>query len=247
MWHPFDLMPQELTVPDAVRNASAGDRCRLVYGERITRWFKDKASTDQQWPPTVDKKPGLTLARQPGPAGTFDLDVRQTWVLTNTQTMTGKMTCRAEGWRSPLTWEFRQTFLNDKGKPLVPGLTESGRWKNGILERSTKGDHGEVRQTVRATELASVYALIANFPKEGEAAGSTGLLREALTYSPDAAWQPAPKVLQESPLARGLRGYVLKSEGGFPADCWVNAAGVVVYVCYGPNRAFVLDQVEALA
>jgi hypothetical protein len=247
MWHPFDIMPQDLAVDDALKTAAPGDHCRLVYGERVVRWFKDKSSADSQWPPTVDKKPGLVLTRRPGSDGTWDLDLQQTWVLTNTQTMSGKMTCRRIGWRSPLSWEFQQSFQTSKGKEFLPGLTERGSWRDGELLRVTSGASGEVEKTDRAAELAATYALLADFPKEGEATGDTGLLQENLGYSPRAGFVPCSKALQENPLARGLRGSVLKNEGGYPADFWTNPAGVVIYACYGPNRVFVLEKAEAVS
>lgn len=247
MWHPFDIMPQELALTDAVRGASVVGPCRLVFGERVTRWFKDKSSADQQWPPTVDQKPGLTIIRRPADDGTHALEIQHSWVLTNTQTMSGRMICRADGWRSPLKWEFTQTFLTDKNKPLVPPLTETGRWQDGTLERTTKGSAGEVRKTAKVSQLASTYGLMAGFPKVDEATGSAGLIQEALTFCPEATLQPVPSILQENPLAKGLEGFVLKSADGFPSDYWVNANGAVVYVCYGPNRVFVLDKVEVLS
>lgn len=247
MWHPFDIMPQELTVSDTVRNFSVSGPCRLTYGERVTRWFKDKSSADQQWPPTVDRKPGLTLTRRPAGEGTLDLEILHTWILTNTQTMSGRMTCRTDGWRSPLSWEFRQTFVTDKNKPFLSGVIESGSWKNGLLERVTRGAAGEVRKSTQAAQLASTYALMADFPEPSEASGTTGLLQEALSFSSDVALVPVPALLQENPLAHGLRGFSLQGGNGYPADYWVNSAGTVIYVCYGPNRAFVLDKAEALS
>ncbi len=247
MWHPFDIMPQDLAVADALRTASAPESCRLVYGERVVRWFKDKSSADSQWPPTVDKKEGLTILRKPGGEGTQELDIEQTWQLTNKQTMSGKMTCRNDGWRSPLNWEFQQTFLTDKNKPLVPDLSEQGSWKDGLLIRSTKGANGEVRKENRTAQLASAYALLAGFPKEDEVTGNTGLLREVQGYSQRASLEPCSKLLQETPLAQGLRGVVLKNEGGYPGDYWINPAGVVIYACYGPNRVFVLEKMEAIS
>ena len=126
-------------------------------------------------------------------------------------------------------------------------MVESGRWENGILERSTKGTSGEVRKTGKVSKLACTYGLMAGFPEPDEAIGSTGLMQEALTFCPEATLQPVSSILQENPLAKGLQGFVLKSVDGYPADFWVNANGAVVYVCYGPNRVFVLDKVETLS
>ncbi len=247
MWHPFDIMPQELAVAEDLRAASPDGDCRLVYAEHIVRWFKDKSSTDTQWPPTVDKKPGVTIEKRTGKDGTLNLNIEQIWQLTNKQTMRGEMTCRGDAWRSPLDWTFQQSFLNERNKAFVPNMIEQGNWKNGVLTRVTKGTNAEVRKMAQAAELASTYALMASFPHDGAISGSTGLLQEGLLYSPEAELVPCAKGLHENALAQGLRGIALKNEGGYPADYWINPAGVVIYVCYGPNRAFVLEKLEALS
>lgn len=246
MWHPFDIMPQELAVSDELRNASPGENRHLVYGERVTRWFKDKSSTDQQWPPTVDKKPGITLSRRLAASGTAELEIRHIWQLTVAQDMAGRMTTRTDGWRSPLSWEFQQSFLTERNKSLVPSVVDSGSWRDGVLERVTKGNSGTVRKSTPAAQLASTYALMADFPRDGQASGSTGLLREALSFTPDVSLQPVPQAVRDNPLARGLTGFVLQAPSGYPADFWVNASGLVIYACYGPNRAFILEKAETL-
>ena len=248
MWHPFDIMPNELALAPSLRTASPPARFRLVFGERITRWFKDKSDVNKQWPPTVDRKDGMTLSRRPGTDGSWNLDVKHVWQLTNTHTLEGTMACAAAGWRSPHRWNFRQTFLSDRGAEAVPPLTEEGTWKDGVLTRTTTGNAGSLTKSDPTSRLAVQYGLMADFPlAEALKLEPTGLLQEGLTFSPDASLRRCPDDLQKRPLAEGLTGFVLNTSQGYPADFWVNPAGLVVYVCFGPNRAFVLDRMEEIA
>ncbi|MEZ6192111.1 MAG: hypothetical protein R3C45_12605 [Phycisphaerales bacterium] len=66
MWHAFDIIADELAVDPAVRGLAAGPGHRLVYSERVVRWFSDKTGQGQ-WPAVVDRQPGITLER-PGKA-----------------------------------------------------------------------------------------------------------------------------------------------------------------------------------
>lgn len=248
MWHPFDIMPGELALEPALRTASAPPRVRLVFGERITRWFKDKSEAAKQWPPTVDRKEGLTLSRRPGEAESWDLGVRQVWQLTNVHTLEGTMSCAAAGWRTPRRWSFRQTFLTDRGTEVLPSLTEEGAWKDGVLTRTTTGKSGSLAASDAAPRLAAAYGLMADFPlAEALKLEPAGLLQEGLAFSPDASLRRCSDALQKNPLANGLTGFVLHTSQGYPSDFWVNPSGLVVYVCFGPNRAFVLDRMEEIA
>lgn len=249
MWHPFDIMPGELALDSALRSASAPSRARLVFGERITRWFKDKSESAKQWPPTVDRKEGLSLSRRPGSTdGSWDLGVRQVWQLTNVHTLEGTMSCATVGWRSPHQWNFRQTFLSDRGAEVLPPLTEAGTWKAGLLTRTTTGKDRALTASGETSRLAAQYGLMADFPlAEALQLEPAGLLQEGLTFSPGASLRRCPDDLQKHPLAAGLTGFVLDTPQGYPADFWVNPAGLVVYVCFGPNRALVLDRLEEIA
>jgi|GEM_PF-2546558 len=248
MWHPFDILGDELFVDKTLRDSDAPSHCRLVYSERITRWFKDKSDQNNQWPPTVDRKPGVQISRRID-GDRMRLEVLHEWQLMIRHLLSATMDGSARGWRSPESWSAQVTFSNIRnGREFLPEIRETGSWSGGRLEQVSQGAENSITQSGEARSLASVYALLANFPRPDEISsiGSTTLLEEGFTVTPDVTLLRCPENLQKHPMAAGLDGYALRGKGNFPADYWVNRQGLVVFVCMGPHRAFVLESLETL-
>ncbi len=246
MWHPFDLMSKELAVDETLRAAGAPQGCRLIYGERITRWFKDKSDAVSQWPPTVDHKPGVTIARRVE-GENWDVEVSHVWKITITQSFSAKLSVRRDGWRSPIAWQYTQNFVKEHGGMLVPDTRGTGSWKDGVISTNITGASGKLALSEPAPSLCSLYSLLADFPAEPARLGEAALLGENLMYFPKASFSQPSAALAANPLAIGLKGYILRPAMGWPMDFWVNEQGLVVYWCQGPHRAFVLEKIEGLA
>ncbi|MBC2592924.1 hypothetical protein H5P28_01495 [Ruficoccus amylovorans] len=240
-------MTDELALPDGMKSVAGNSQVRRVYGERVTRWFKDKSSADSQWPPTVDKRPGIRLDIRTERGG-FDLGITHEWPLTSNFTLSGEMRCADNAWRSPTIWNLAQTFTTTRGNEILPAIVEQGRWENARVQTVTTQGTREIRNARAAPAFASVYALMAAFPDVSRGGLGEALLQEeTLSFVTSARIKNAPKELQRNKLAQGLTGYTVYTATGYPADYWLNENGVVIYVCWGPNRAFVLEQSEELA
>jgi hypothetical protein len=246
MWHPFDIQKDELFVDEALKDSAIPPTCSIVYSERITRWFQDKSDQHNQWPPTVDRKPGIRVTRRIE-EDLMKLDIVHEWELVISHLLSAKMECSANGWRSPKSWTAQETFTNVRGgRDFLPKIEESGHWRGGMLKQVSKGREQTITRARGAKSLSSFYSLLANFPSEEEipSLGTTTLLEEGFMVTPDVTMLPCPKNLQQHPMAKNLVGYTLRGRGNFPADFWFNKHGLVVYVCLGPHRAFVLESLE---
>lgn len=248
MWHPFDILGDELSVEKTLRDSVFPASCRLVYSERVTRWFKDKSDQNNQWPPTVDQKPGIQISRRVEDDA-MRVEVVHEWELMIRHLLSATMDCSTKGWRSPSSWLAQVTFRNIRGgKEFLPEIREVGSWSDRRLKQVSQGAKNSITRSSEVDSLASVYALLANFPSPDEASslGSTTLLEEGFTVTPDVTLLPCPENLQQHPMAEGLRGYALRGKGNFPTDYWVNRHGLVVFICMGPHRAFFLESLESL-
>jgi len=249
MWHPFDLMPEALAVPAELRNASTSTACRLVYRQAVTRWFKDKSS-QEQWPPDLDLRPGITLTRRMDGDGRWHLEVLQTWELDARRTMAGTLVCDMRGWRRPLRYEFRQRFESRAAAAMWPETRESGQWQSdGTLARQTTVGEKSAPQAVRADAWLALYALLGDFPAWADSwptAADTALLGEGGVVVRGARLRRCELPQGRHALAQGLRGYVLELQHGMPQEFWINENGVVIYWLEGPNRALWLTEVEGL-
>lgn len=249
MWHPFDILGDELFVDEILKHSRPSPSSRAVYGERVTKWFKDKSDTQNQWPPTVDRKPGIEITkRQTG--STMSLEVVHTCAMMIRHRLDVKMECVTTGWRSPSSWSVRQTFANSSnGREFLPGIEENGRFRDGVFQQEIGTKDKRTKSSHQLNSLASIYPLMANFPSEesAETLGETNLLQEGFTLATNVALAPVPEALQAHPKATGLRGRVLLGKYDFPADYWFNEHGVVVYMLMGPHRAFVLEEMEELS
>lgn len=249
MWHPFHLMTEALTLPREVREASAATAGRFVYRQFVTRWFKDKSS-DEQWPPDLDTRPGLTLTRRMDGGGRWHIEVEQTWELQARRSFTGTLVCDMRGWRRPLRYEFRQTFANRAGVAVWPETRETGRWQpDGTFVRQSSVGEKTTTQTVTAAAWLAHYALLADFPAWSDAWPKTdaACFGEGGTLATGVRLQRCELPQCRHALAAGLRGYVLQPRGGgMPQEFWINENGIVVYWIEGPNRAMALAAVEGL-
>jgi hypothetical protein len=250
LWHPFDIIgAEELSVNESLRTAATPAARECVYTERVTRWFGDKSDQKNQWPPTLDQKPGIRISCRPD-GETMKVGVVQVWEQMINHELTASMECSASGWRSPSSWTVKHTFKQARsGREFVPDIDETGRWQQGTLTRTSQGQETAMTRSRSVGSLASVYALLANFPRVEEIPelSQTTLLQEGFVVTPDADLVNCPEVLREHPLAQGLRGYTLLNKGNFPSDFWVNDNGLVVYICLGPHRVFVLNSLQTIS
>jgi len=248
MWHPFHLMPEALTLPKELRDASASTAGRFVYRQLVTRWFKDKNSTEQ-WPPDLDTRPGVTLTRRMDNGGRWHIDVEQTWELSARRTFTGTLVCEMRGSRRPLRYEFKQTFRNRAGETVWPDTRETGRWQpDGEFVRQSFVGEKVATETVSADAWLATYALLADFPAWSDAWPKTdaACFGEGGTVLQGARLQRCEWPQSRHALAEGLRGYVLSFRGGMAQEFWINENGLVVYWFEGPNRAMALAETEGL-
>jgi hypothetical protein len=250
LWHPFDILgKEELAVAGNLRNAEVSGAWSGTYTERVTRWFKDKSDPDRQWPPTVDRKPGIRLTCRPE-GDRLKVEVAQDVQQLISHLLTATMECSASGWRSPSKWTAKHTFAKTgRAKEFLPEVEETGKWESGTLTQTSQGRETAMTKSRPARSLASIYTLLASFPEAAEidGLGKTTFLQEGFVPTVDAELVPCPQLLQKHPLARGLRGYALLNKGNFPADYWVNESGVVIYLCMGPHRAMVLESIQSIS
>ena len=259
MWHAFDIIANGLELPPGLRNAHADGACRMVYTERVVRWFKDKSGKGQ-WPAVVDERPGIVLKRTPAPADRPDewsLSIEHTRQQSVPVTMRAEMTCASNVWRSPRRWDVVQTVE----KSTLGETTEQGAWDGSEINRQIRGGRGTRGKAGRAIEYkhkaqhpASVYPLLADFPaKELQDSGLAdlrcdALFTEALQHMGEAAFASgAPGNAGGHRLADGLTCYRLTPSLGFPLEFWVNRHHVVVYLIESATRAWMLESVEALS
>lgn len=237
-------MAADLAVPQPLLDAEPRLPCRMVLAERVTRWFKHQP-TAEQWPPTVDQLPGIQLDIQPLD-GALQIAFHQSWRTGEVRSIEGKLTCEASGWHRTLGFECHQKFEMPAGKPPLPETrttalrTTDGSW----TLRSTTGGMRQSQRLSAAPSLA-FPALLAGVPRmEVEAPARFNWLGEDLEPQGMARLSSGSNV--DHPLAEGLRCMVVTPDVGMPVEFWVNTYGAVIYVCEGPNRAFVLASMEAL-
>lgn len=249
MWHPFDLMPEALALLRELRDASVSTGCRLAYRQLVTRWFKDKSS-DEQWPPDLDTRPGIVLTRRLDNAGCWHVEVEQTWELAARRSFTGTLVCETRGWRRPVRYDFRQTFATKAGAEVWPETRETGKWHaDGTLVRQSFVGEKSTTQRVTAGAWFALYALLADFPAWPDswpAAEDAACAGEGVALLRGVRLQRCEQPQSRHALAQGLRGYTLHARDSMPQEFWINENGVVVYWFEGPNRAMALSAAEGL-
>ena len=255
MWHAFDIIADELAVNPAVRGLGAGPGHRLIYSERVVRWFSDKTGQGQ-WPAVVDRQPGITLER-PRPVAdnaAWQLGVEHTRVQTAPVTMQLTMTCESNPWRSPKQWSATESIGDIKRTRPLKATTEAGRVENGRIIRTISAGSKHIDETYDAARATSLYALLADFPAQEVDAGRfsdqpcQALFTEGMQFVGGgtlAAGVPGNAGTHE--LAKSLRCYQLTPAMGFPLEFWVNDKGVVVYLIEAATRAWMLQGVEMVS
>ena len=248
MWHAFTTIPSALSVAAELRSAAPPLRGRLSYSEQVVRWFKEKEGETYKQP-IMDPGPGWQLDLDAPADGRRRLRFRLERTHDARYAMEGTMTHATTGWRSPLLWQFKQSFLGAPS-PLLPDLRETGRWEHGTVHRHARAGDGTMATTVPAPALLFPLTWLAQFPFDlGLRAWSDEVVvMEDLTlFTRGVALEPAGAAPTALPLAAGLRGVVLRFGGGLPYEFWVNEHGLVVYLCAGPTRVFVLNHLENLS
>lgn len=255
MWHAFDIIADAMGVSPGLRSARADGPGRLVYAERVVRWFKDKSGRGQ-WPAVVDDRPGIVIERPvvSGKPSDWTLRVEHVRMQTAPATLRMQLTCASDPWRSPRHWEATHTLGDqDHHSPLAPTI-EQGDWDGRRLTRRVQGKSGRVIEQVHDTQQpACLYALLADFPvkslklKGFDHKSCDALFTEAMQQMGGASFIPgAPGNAAEHRLAEGLTCYRVTPTLGFPLEFWVNEHGMVVYLIEGATRAWVIKGVEAL-
>lgn len=255
MWHAFDIIATELKPDPELREAKAPGACRLVYGERVVRWFADKSGKGQ-WPAVVDHQPGIVLERsassKANPAE-WGLKVEHTRPQTVPAALHFTMTCASNAWRSPISWIGSQTLGGPKRPSPLGEISEHGRWDGRKATRTTQAGLKSIHNEHNTTLPTSVYSLLANFPAAEAKAGllnehnCDAVFTEGMQFMGDATMSiGAPGNAGEHVLADGLRCYVVTPSLGFPLEFWVNEYGVVIYLIETATRAWVLERVEVL-
>lgn len=244
MWHPFDLIPNELALAPELRNARPAVNRTVLFEERALTYFKDKSDKTGQWPLTMDELPGIKITRR-GDSSNRELEISHRWKLDYFRTLSGTMQC-AGVWQSPKRWSFLRTF-----KPMFSGAVPfapvevRGSYGKGELVQTHSGASNRQEDQVSAENPLSTYALMAGFSTDAPAPqGSFTLLGEDLVVTGSARIHRSPDLLMKHPLAEGLTGYVIDAQGDLPTEFWVNQHGLTVYVFNGVSKAFILTGVE---
>lgn len=239
MWHPFDLMPASLA--KALRDTAVTGPTRFTYTEHHIARFSDKTLKDAQWPPTVEPGPGITIERRDN-----------TYAITHTSTHSFVHQLKGELKTSPscqvLSWRFENTFLTKaEAHTIMPPIINAGTWRDGLLTTNITSATAICSRQDKTPSLISTYALLADFPAALPSALTTAthLLGTSLTLQ---SILPAVPAEQSSslPTAQGLALHTLAHTGGFPIEFWVNPAGIVIFATFGPTRALVLENAQAL-
>jgi hypothetical protein len=244
MWHPFDLIPNELALSPALRNARPAANRTVLFEERALTYFKDKSNKTGQWPLTMDELPGIQITRR-GDATSCELEISHKWELDYFRTLSGTMQC-AGAWQTPQRWSFLRTFkpMFSGAAPFAP-VEVRGRCGKGELVQTHRGTSNRQEERVSVENLLSTYALMAGFPVDAPVPqGSCSLLGEDLIPAGSARIHRSPDILMKHPLAEGLVGCLLDAQGDFPTEFWVNSYGLTVYVFNGVSKAFILTGVE---
>jgi hypothetical protein len=256
MWHAFDIIAEELAIPDELRAAQPGAGRRLVYGERVVRWFTDK-SGEGQWPAVVDRQPGIVVQRPgvaTGAGSDWTLDAEHTRMQGTSVTLRIQAVCAADPWRSLRQWDAGETLGNAQLPSPLGATTERARGVDGKLTRQVSGDAGRsFEQVFPAVRPACLYALLADFPMDELESGRMddeicdALFTEGMLHMGAASFtRGAPGGAAGHALAEGLRCYTLSPQRGFPLQFWVNRHGLVVYLIEAATRAWTIEHVEAL-
>jgi hypothetical protein len=255
MWHAFDIISEGLTVAPELLDVHAGAGTRLVYGERVVRWFSDKSGKGQ-WPAVVDHKPGIVIERHSTTAvdgADWKLRVEHIRAQTVPVTMRMNMTCAPDMWRSPREWDLKES-LGDQDKPsALQATSETGRWQAGRVTRTIRAGTKRIDNVYNATHPACLYPMLADFPVKEIDAGEfqdqpcDALFTEGMQqFGGGSMVDGAPGDTAHHKRAAGLRCFRLVPAGGFPLEFWVNTHGVVIYLIEGATRAWVLQSVEAM-
>lgn len=256
MWHAFDIIADDLTVAPELHGMQAEADTRLVYGERVVRWFSDKSGKGQ-WPAVVDHKPGIVIERYGAiPVGGSDWMLRVEHIRSQAVpvTMRMTMTCAPNAWRSPREWELKET-LGDQGKPSpLQETSETGLWESGRVTRTIRAGAKRIDQAFNTTQPACLYPILADFPVEEIEAGvlkdqaCDALFTEGMQHvGGGSIVVGAPGDTATHQFASGLRCFRLVPAMGFPLEFWVNTHGVVIYLIEGATRAWVLQSVEVMS
>lgn len=253
MWHAFDIIAEDLTVAPDLRVTRASNR--LVYGERVVRWFSDKSGKGQ-WPAVVDHKPGMVIEKLgTTQVGGSDWKLRVEHIRSQTVpvTMRLNLTCAGNAWRSPRAWELKETLGEQGNTSPLQETSETGRWESGRVTRTIRAGTKHIDKVFNATHPACLYPILADFPvKEIETGvlkdqGSDALFTEGMLYVESGSFMAgAPGDTAHHILAAGLRCYRLIPSMGFPLEFWINTHGVVIYLLEGATRAWVLESMEAM-
>ncbi len=244
MWHPFDLIPEVLTIAPELRNAQPPANRTLSFEERALTYFEDKSDKTGQWPLTMDVLPGVQVTRRENAAG-CELEISHSWKLDYIRVLRGTMQC-AGAWQTPNSWSFLRTFkpMFAEGVPFDPVEVRGSCGKGEFVQ--THGSTSK-RQAERLSveNLLSTYALMARFPVDAPAPQEPFvLLGEDLIAVGSARIHRSPDVLMNHPLAEGLTGCLINGQGDLPTEFWVNQHGLTVYVFNGVSKVFVLTGVE---
>lgn len=245
MWHPFNLIPEMLSIGPELRYAQPGPNRTVKYKERSLTYFKDKSSESEQWPVNMEELPGVTITRRGEQELT--LNVTHTWKVDYVRTLSGEMKC-AGPWHSPSSWSFQREFkpLVRGAKPFAP-VSVAGSWTGGALRQTHRGSVHQQVDSQDTAFLLSTYALMSGFPAESAPPQKgAALLGEDLTIAGAARVGRCAEVLHEHPLAKDLTGRQVEVQGDFPTEFWVNPSGIVVYVFNGVGKAFILSETTAV-
>jgi hypothetical protein len=235
MWHPFDLMPASLA--GALRDAAVTGPARLSYTERTIARFSDKSLKDAQWPPTVESGPGITIERRDR-----IYSITHTSAHSFIHQLKGKLKTTPSG--QVLSWRFESTFASKAdARTIMPPIVNTGSWQDGLLAHEITSATATSARQERAAYLISTYSLLADFPPALPAA--THLLGDGLTLQSVLPSTPAEHA-SSLPAAKGLTLHPLSHTGGFPIEFWLNPAGIVVFATFGPTRALILEDTQAL-
>jgi len=246
MWHPFDLMPDELAVPPDLRSACPGKNCTVSFDEKALTYFRDKSSKTDQWPPSMDSFPGVRIRRRTGKKS-VDLEITHQWHLDYLRELRGAMSCVPDAWIAPRSWSFLRTFEpRFSGAAPFDPVEIRGSWNSGELTQAIVANKQKQTQTVPAASLISTYALLSGFPVQGESlpAGAVVLGEDLVSSSSAAVLHRCPEGLRKHPLAQGLSGVVIDARGNLPTEFWVNEHGLVIYAFNGVSKLFVLKKIE---
>lgn len=248
MWHPFQIMPSHIAADEAVKSgAKPSPSCRMIYRERVIRWFLRDTDEDGYRLPNVDDRTGMTIEKRAAGGDHIELKVRHQKDLGVRHILQGSIKARRDDWRSPVSWDFTQEFPRGSG---FGDFRESGEWEPGKARLVSRGGGREIVRIEAVASLTSLYSLLADFPARVNSypeSTETAVLEDVSVINRGARFQPVPQLVKEHEMASGLRGLALDYAANFPVEFWVNDHGAVIYACFGPNRALFLERIEEIS